>query len=91
MLLLTACAGDKGYLHNRIGEYQMGYSLSSLKTPPGVAEVKTDPYYVIPSRSNEEATAVTVIPPGSRVMQEAQAEYAKKQAKAQEKQQSETI
>lgn len=65
------------YPRNRTGEYQQGVSLPELKTPEGVTVIKPDPYYQIPS-VDTSSVGVSILPPGSSLMKEAQSKQEKK-------------
>lgn len=87
-LLTAACENRKldkdyfhRYFHDRIGEYQQSYSISPLRMPQGVQGFKIDSYYSIPDLENPDGPRVTLLPPGSLMLQQEKDKQAKKLAK----------
>lgn len=80
VLSLAACVSSehkKYYPESRVGKYQPGSSMPLLKTPPGLAPVPPDPYYDIPA-AEPNSTIVTILPPGSVLLKQAQQQQKKK-------------
>ena len=69
------------YIHNRVGEYQPGYSVAPLKLPEGVAAIPDNTFYRIPDVPNPNGPAVTLLSPGSEAMKQAKVKDQKEKQK----------
>lgn len=67
----SSYAQKAGLFPDRNVIYLQGQSLPPLKMPANVPPIPDDPYYVIPDLPNNQASPVSLLPPGSLAAQKA--------------------